>query len=162
KGTAYQFDLMSKQFDAFMRLEDDAGKQIAEDDDGGDRLNSRIRYTAEKDATYKVYATTFRGGEGNHNLTGKSFGTASRKGGGATELPLPTATKPAKHDGQLLPTDPPDSFRKLPAKLYTVELKAGKTYVIDLISTDFDCFLRLESPDGNRIADDDDGGEGLN
>src|SRR5260370_42569200 len=43
-------------------------------------------------------------------------------------------------------------------KIYPVKLLAGNNYQIDMKSTDFDSYLRLEDPDGNQIAEDDDGG----
>jgi len=161
KGTTYQLDLMSRNFDTYLRLEDETGREVASDDDGGEGLNSRITYTADKDATFKIFATSFDGGEGNYTLTVRPLAGAPAVAG-ATELPAPTAAKAAQHAGQLQLTDPADPVRQLPAKLYTVELKAGKTYVIDLMSAQFDCFLRLENPDGKQLAADDDGGEGLN
>jgi hypothetical protein len=163
KGKTYQIDMISKQFDAYMRLEDDGGREVAKDDDGGEGLNARIKYTADKDATYKIYATTFGGGDGNYTLTVR----AAEAGvpvpvAGVIELPAPTAAKPARHVGQLQQNDPADPVRKHPAKTYTVELKAGKTYVIDMMSNQFDTYLRLENPTGQQVAIDDDGGEGTN
>jgi len=161
KGTTYQLDLMSKNFDTFLRLEDETGREVANDDDGGEGLNSRITYMADKDATFKIFATSFDGGEGNYTLIVRPLSGAPAVAG-ATELPAPTAAKAAQHAGQLQLNDPADPVRGRPAKLYTVELKAGKTYVIDLMSAQFDCFLRLENTDGKQLAEDDDGGDGLN
>jgi hypothetical protein len=63
----------------------------------------------------------------------------------------------------LQPTDPPDPARfGAPCKVYTVDLAAGKTYQIDMMSKEIDPFLRLENPAGKQVAMDDDGGEGLN
>src|SRR5262245_21290522 len=45
-GKTYQIDLVSNQFDAFLRLEDGQGKQLATDDDGGSGSNARIVYQA--------------------------------------------------------------------------------------------------------------------
>jgi len=126
KGTTYQIDLMSKNFDAYMRLEDETGRELAKDDDGGDGLNSRIKFTADKDGAYKVFATTFNGGEGNYTLIVRALGGGNVVAG-AIELPAPTAAKPAQHVGQLQVNDPADPVRKRPAKLYSVDLKAGKT-----------------------------------
>ena len=56
KGKAYVIDLVSMDFDSYLRLEDSAGNQLAADDDGGGMLNSRIRFTASKDDTYLIYA----------------------------------------------------------------------------------------------------------
>src|SRR5689334_14399991 len=48
-GTTYVIDLVSNEFDAFLRLENTAGEQLAEDDDGGGRTNARIIFTAPKE-----------------------------------------------------------------------------------------------------------------
>jgi thiol-disulfide isomerase/thioredoxin len=45
-----------------------------------------------------------------------------------------------------------------PSTKYPIKLTAGKTYRIDLKSTDFDSFLRLEDSTGKEVAFDDDGG----
>ncbi|MCI0682965.1 MAG: PPC domain-containing protein [Gemmataceae bacterium] len=60
-------------------------------------------------------------------------------------------------------TDPYDRVRKQSySKARTVRLPAGQTLTIDLTSTAFDTYLRVEDEDGNEVAADDDGGEGLN
>ena len=43
-----------------------------------------------------------------------------------------------------------------PRKTYNLRWSAGVTYVIDLESSHFDAFLRLEDADGKKIADNDD------
>jgi thiol-disulfide isomerase/thioredoxin len=61
-------------------------------------------------------------------------------------------------------TDPGDAKRNgCHAKVYTVKLKAGQAYRIDMISKEkdpqkFDPYLRLENADGKQLAEDDDGG----
>jgi serine protease Do len=57
-GTTYTIDLESVHIDAYLRLEDPDGKQVAEDDDGGGNLNSRIVYTAPADGEYRIVVTT--------------------------------------------------------------------------------------------------------
>jgi hypothetical protein len=47
-------------------------------------------------------------------------------------------------------------------KLHTFKMEAGSTYTIDLQSTDFDAFLRLEDPNGKLLGEDDDGAGKLN
>src|SRR5262249_40149740 len=47
-------------------------------------------------------------------------------------------------------------------KTYPIKLEAGKTYSIQLNSDAFDAFLRLLDPAGKVVAEDDDGGGGLN
>jgi hypothetical protein len=72
-GSIYIIDLMSQKFDAYLRLEDSTGKQLAEDDDSGAFLggfpDARIVYKAVKDDTYRIIATSFDGRSGAYTLT---------------------------------------------------------------------------------------------
>jgi hypothetical protein len=69
-GETYTFDLHSTDFDAFLRLEDAAGKQIKDDDDSAGNLNARIVYRATKDDMIRIIITTCDPGEsGNYQLT---------------------------------------------------------------------------------------------
>jgi len=74
-NTVYVIDLKSKAFDAFLRLENPDGKQVAEDDDSGGGLDSRIVYKAPKDGTYKIHATSLDAKAGSFVLTARK-GTA--------------------------------------------------------------------------------------
>ena len=47
-------------------------------------------------------------------------------------------------------------------QIHTFTFDKDKTYTIDLMSRDFDCWLRIADADGKTLAQDDDGGEGLN
>ena len=64
----YVIDLESTEFDPFLRILDAGGKQLAEDDDGGEGLNARIRFTAPRDGNYQIVATRFGAGQGNYSL----------------------------------------------------------------------------------------------
>lgn len=66
----------------------------------------------------------------------------------------------AKHSMML--ADPIDPRRRAQCKLFLVALEAGKTYVIDEKSQNFDAYLRLESAPGIQLAEDDDGGGNRN
>jgi hypothetical protein len=68
KGRMYVLDMISSQFDAYLRLEDPAGLELAEDDDSGGNLNSRITFTARSDGSYRIVATTFNGQVGAYSL----------------------------------------------------------------------------------------------
>jgi predicted Zn finger-like uncharacterized protein len=63
---------------------------------------------------------------------------------------------------RLTNADPRDKFRNRPGKGYTVPLKAGKSYRIDMMSNELDSALRLENPEGLEEARDDDSGGNLN
>ncbi|GEM_PF-832942 len=56
KGQHYIIDLVSKDFDAFLVLEDAAGKRLAYDDDSGGGLNSRIAFSASSDGVVRLLA----------------------------------------------------------------------------------------------------------
>ncbi len=65
-------------------------------------------------------------------------------------------------DGALSDDDPPNPFSGRPHRAYQVQMEAGKTYQIDLVSTDFDSYLFLLDAKNNKITEDDDGGGALN
>jgi predicted Zn finger-like uncharacterized protein len=73
-------------------------------------------------------------------------------------------------DSELTLADPRDRMRNAShCKVFTVTMSAGRTYQIDMIkkavpgkASDLDPYLRLEDPEGNNIAQDDDGGDDLN
>jgi hypothetical protein len=59
KGTRYTIDLESREFDAFLRVEDFRKKLLAEDDDSGKDFNARVVFTPPETATYRFVVTTF-------------------------------------------------------------------------------------------------------
>lgn len=63
EGKTYQIDHRSKDFDAYLFLEDPAGAKLAEDDDSGGGLDSRIVYKAAKTGDYRIIATTLPPGQ---------------------------------------------------------------------------------------------------
>jgi hypothetical protein len=68
-GTTYTIDLISREFDAYLRVEDSSEKGLAEDDDSGGNQNSRIFFTAPRTDTYRLVATTFvDGASGEYTL----------------------------------------------------------------------------------------------
>jgi hypothetical protein len=147
--------MMSKDLDAYLRLENPKGNQVAEDDDGGDGPNARIIYKAEETGDYKIIATTFAGG-----ATGKFHLTARDKDAPAKGIALKNEKGVGTYKGKLDKNDP--LYKDKIHKLFTFQMEAGKTYQIDHMSDAFDCYLYLESPDGKVLQEDDDGGEGLN
>jgi phage FluMu protein Com len=58
KGKSYQIDLMSQEFDAYLILQDPNGTKVAENDDGGEGLNSRIVYQPKATGIHRVVATS--------------------------------------------------------------------------------------------------------
>jgi tetratricopeptide (TPR) repeat protein len=75
-GKTYAFDLESTAFDPFLRLEDNQGKKLAENDDiePGVILNSRIDFTPPQTGTYRLIATAFgQRGTGAYTLRIREF-----------------------------------------------------------------------------------------
>jgi hypothetical protein len=58
--TTLRIDLTSDHFDTVLIVEDEHGDMLAWDDDGGERLNSRLVYTFEP-GDYRVVATSYSG-----------------------------------------------------------------------------------------------------
>jgi hypothetical protein len=158
EGRTYTIDHRSDDFDAYLRLEDSSGKVVAEDDDsgGGKTMHdARIIYKAPKSGAYTVVCTSY-----NSQAKGKYSLTIVHDGQGKEEnrqYILDVKDKLTKND-------PKDKDRgNIFCKTYKMEMKAKTTYIIELISKDFDAFLRLENADGKELKRDDDGfGEGLN
>jgi hypothetical protein len=71
KGKSYQIDMVSKDLDPFLRLEDSAGKELAKDDDSGGDRNARIQFQCPENGEYRIIATTYFGGVGNFTLSVK-------------------------------------------------------------------------------------------
>ena len=159
EGRTYTIDLRSDDFDAFLRLEDPAGKQIAEDDDsgGGSKgTDARITFTAPKSGTYTICATSYNAGaKGKYTLIVEHDGK-----GQSADVKYLIDVK-----DRLTKDDKKDATRgnSCYCKTYKIEMKPKTTYIIELDSKDFDAYLRLENDEGKQVAYDDDGaGVGLN
>jgi CHAT domain-containing protein len=63
-GRLYAIELRSAAFDAYLRLEDAAGKQLAQDDDSGGGTDARLLYRPRQGGAYRVIATVLPGGAG--------------------------------------------------------------------------------------------------
>lgn len=155
KGKSYTIDLKSKDFDPFLRLENMAGQSLALDDDGGGGLDSRLVLTPHQDGIFRVVATSF---DKNVGLFSLSVRETSSMEVGADGLKLA---------GAILATDPLDppvlgKARKSRSKMFEIKMEAGERYQIDLISNQFDSFLRVEDAAGKELASDNDSGGGLN
>ena len=65
-GKTYQIDLLSVEFDAYLRLLDDGGGERAFDDDSGGDLNARLVFTPNQSGQHHIIVTTYRPGETGH------------------------------------------------------------------------------------------------
>ena len=153
KGKTYVIDMVSKDFDAYLRLLDKNGKQLDEDDDGGGDTNARIIYTTTESANFEIVATTFDGQLGKFNLQVREFvlkGEAkAREVGNGININDQIAMGDVSPLGKL-------------GKVYSVQLKKGQTYTIDLEGQALDSYLYLFDAKNKLLAQDDDSGGGVN
>jgi len=159
----YVIDLESNDFDAYLRILDSNGKQLASDDDGGEGFNARIRFTPPKDDTYQLVATRFASGQGDYLLKVRALeSNPPRKTKAAPGEPgrLQPGEKELRYEGRLTSKSP--KVMGKPAQVHQVTMSPGQTYVIDLESNDFDAYLRILDSNGKQLASDDDSGDGLN
>jgi serine/threonine protein kinase/tetratricopeptide (TPR) repeat protein len=62
-GKTYQIDLVSVEFDAYLRVLDDKGVERAWDDDSGGNLNARLLFQPKQTGQYIIVATSFHPGQ---------------------------------------------------------------------------------------------------
>jgi thiol-disulfide isomerase/thioredoxin len=181
EGSNWEINLKSTDFDSYLRIEDSAGKQLAEDDDGGEFPDAKLAFKAPKADTYKIIVTSFDGGMGKFHLTvepkapGKD--TKDKKGkdkGKGNVVPVPPANAPGekdkgkddkalKIDGELTNNDALDTARKgSRCKTYTLKMTEGSSWEITMRSATLDSYLRIEDSAGKQVAEDDDSGGGVN
>jgi hypothetical protein len=159
-GKAYVIDMLAgaPNFDPFLRLTDSNGIELAQDDDGGGNLNARINFTPQATGVFKIFASDLGG----------LFGPFMLSIRGAPTGPQPPIEVALDADGfyrnnnQLHPQDLADPARRTPCKVYHVRFEAGRSYLIDMESRQFDSYLRLTDGNGKTLAEDDDGGGNFN
>jgi hypothetical protein len=69
-GKTYTLDLVTEEFDAYLRVENEDKGKLAEDDDGAGFQNSRIVFTPEATGAFRLVVTTCDPGQfGTYRLT---------------------------------------------------------------------------------------------
>jgi hypothetical protein len=159
KDKTYQIDLHNvdqRGFDPYLILQDATGKTVAEDDSSGGGLNARLLHTPKETAVYHIVVTTTPLGQ-----SGCFTLTVGEKGAKAAE------TRPLELNGgrgvvvaHLLADDPREQGK--PTQVFACQFAKDRTYRICMESDDFDTYLYLLGPDGNRLAQDDDSYGDLN
>jgi Ca2+-binding RTX toxin-like protein len=159
-------------YDPFLWLRNSAGARIVFDDDGGVDFNSRIVFTPTVTDTYIAEPAGFGNATGHYQLhineddfrgTIEGNGTAGALGNGGFGAGTINFTSSTNNDGTANLGD---------RDVFAVDLVAGRTYHFEQLGsatgdgTLFDSYLRLLSGSGagagTIVAQDDDGGVGLN
>jgi subtilisin family serine protease len=152
----------SSRFDSFLILKGPGGNIIAEDDDSGGGLNSRIpasgSLTLPISGTYTLVATSFGANEvGPFTLTV----TLSEGDGNTDALPKVVPNCPAELTGQLTASSSRDGRRGdlHYTDIYLLEGRIGQVLDIAVPEANFDAVLYLIAPNGTQIAFSDDTGD---
>ncbi|WP_395647210.1 PPC domain-containing protein [Terricaulis sp.] len=159
-GQSYRFSLVSNGENALgdpvLMLYDARGEQLAGDDDGGEGFNSYLEFTAPTTGTYFLEARSFdESATGAYRLSARAGDTPADS---STELSL--SADGDYFEGNLSPAGDRD--------WYKMTLEAGQNVRLSLMSAEgmadalADPMLVVYGADGQQLASDDDGGEGLN
>lgn len=142
EGQVLSIRLESDDFDPLIELLDASGTVINSDDDSGGGLNSELTFTAPAAGSYTIRVTSInQSAEGNFVLRLSEIEVQTL----AFDTPISVET------------DGTESFH------FQFDAKAGSVVNIAGISEeDSDMRLILNNPAGETIAEDDDGGQGVN
>ena len=157
KDKSYQLELTSTAFQPYLRLLNADGNQVAVDfDQTGQRAPATLVHRSAKTEDYEIVCTTI-----NPNTQGKFTLTVKElTGDEGKPIDLKLDKGVGNYKGNLTKTDP--KYKGKFHKLIIVPLEKGKTYQLDMTSDlnngGFDSYLFFESPQGNLLAQDDDGG----
>ena len=77
-GKSFEIALKSEEFDAFLRLEDDRGKSVAEDDNGGGGKNARILFSPTQSGIFRVIASHAGKAVGRYSLEIRELHAAAK------------------------------------------------------------------------------------
>lgn len=161
-GRFHTIDLRSTDFDVLLEVRDLTGRLLARNDDGGPGLNARLRFRPPAHGFYQVVATSYRtGAHGRYVLTIDPAGNPGPIPPIPPVPPLPGPGTELVHRHACLTHASPLRDGKH-YDLVPVFLQAGRTYVIEMNSRDFDAFVRLRHPQFGVVAANDDGGPGRN
>jgi len=127
-----------------LRLEDSKGRALAEYDG-----SAQISFVRHLTGDYRIVVSSpYANATGVYQFDLREVGD--------DELPFDQTAR-------LAPTDPFDTNRAgCHRKVFELELMAGAVYTIQMDSSEFDPFLRLEDSTGQQVAFNDDSGDGLN
>ena len=155
-GETATIRLESDDFDAYLFAYGPGMIETMTDDDSGVGLNSELTVLFPETGTYIIGAGALSSGStGSYSLT----------------VADPIDMNSLSTDGRLLEvgsnvrgtlTGEDPVIGGKPMQAWALEVRAGDSVRIDLISDDFDSYLFIAGPDLEEPLSDDDGGEGLN
>jgi hypothetical protein len=148
RGQRVTVDLRAQGFDPYLIIKDPADKQHENDDYEGDSRRSLVTLELPADGRYRVMVTSYRKGE-----TG-SYDLRISLNGGADLAAARAAAGPRIERGDLAPGD--DTLRSGELMdAFEFEGRPGERVTLDVASQDFDTYLILVPPRGQRRENDD-------
>jgi hypothetical protein len=132
EGKMYAIQMVSSEFNSKLVLEDMHGNMLACDTDYYDEMCGCIAFRPPTTGSYRLTVSAKNPVEGFYTVT-------------VREMPVLMSVA-----GELAPNDPManDAFMRI----HEVTLTAGRRYVIDLQSDEFDTFLKVLNPSGAIVA----------
>lgn len=164
KGDTVTADLTSDDFDANLVLMDASGNVLRKDDDGGGTCNAHLSYVLPTTANYRIYANSSASSElGEYRLTVVKGARPAAKdstclGFGRVAGMIQVGQTVT---GRLTDRDPLLSDTTYYQR-WILPVQLNQTFTVDLVSDDFDSFMRLARGRGDKLVDNDDGGGGCN
>ena len=161
-GVRYRIAVDSEAFDPVARLYRPGEEEpVAENDDAGDGLNSRIFHSPRESGGYVLRVTSYSGdGRGAYSY---AVGTQPPLPPPSTSFSRMEATIWRVYTGAVAAADPADEQGRR-FDDYLVTFTAGQQRTISLESEAFDPYVqvfRAAERDGEALAADDDSGDGL-
>jgi hypothetical protein len=148
RGEIVTFDLRSSQFDPYLIVVDPNDKRTENDDYEGDPSRALVSLELPADGEYRVLVTSYEKGEtGSYDLGIQRGAQAGAQAAAAPRGPRIERGRLSNDDQTLRSGEYVDS--------YTFEGRPGERVVIDVASDDFDTYLILIPPRGERQENDD-------
>lgn len=149
-GTQIEIAMASQEIDPYLILIGPGGEKVSEDDDGAGGNNARIQTRLPVSGTYLLMANSYEPGEsGNYNIVAKTD-TSTGVGPPQNRDYLLEEGGILGPGALILPSD---------GSLYQTHFftgRAGQFVELSLESDDFDTYLILVDPQGNKLTENDD------
>jgi|GEM_PF-193905 len=152
-GQRVSIDLSSDDFDTYVILAAPSGEQ--EENDDADGSNSQLVVDLTEQGTYEVWVTSYSEGEtGSYRLNIGSGTSSSGSTNSAAVADVGSLSVGDSVSGELSDNDS-RAITEGPEDGFVFFGEAGDAVVIDLQSGEFDTYLTLITPSGERIENDD-------
>lgn len=149
RGQRVTVDLRSNEFDPYLIVRPPQGDQTDNDDHEGDAHRSLVSLELPMDGTYRVIVTSYKSGE-----TGAYDLRIDLGGGTGAAMAAAAAAGPRVERGRLAAGD--DTLRSGEfVDIHRIDASPGQRLTIDVVSQDFDTYLIMIPPRGERLENDD-------